>query len=68
MYIKGNVNEVSKFFKNTAEHVLGKPFPKTIDIKNFVNPVVPCSKLLGGFKVDSAFYPSEVDQMSTRSS
>ena len=30
------------------------------------NPVVPCSKLLGGSKVDSAFNPSEVDKISTR--
>ena len=27
---------------------------------------VPCSKPLGGSKVDSAFHPSEVDKMSTR--
>ena len=26
----------------------------------------PCSKPLGGSKVDSAFHPSEVDKMSTR--
>ena len=26
---------------------------------------VPCSKPLGGSKVDSAFHPSEVDEMST---
>ena len=32
------------------------------------NPGVPCSKPLGGSKVNSAFYPSEVDQMSTRNS
>ena len=25
------------------------------------NPVVPCSKTLGGFKVDSVFHPSEVN-------
>ena len=31
-----------------------------------LNPGVPCSKLLGGSKVDSAFYPYEVDKMSTR--
>ena len=30
------------------------------------NPGDPCSKPLGGSKVDSAFHPSEVDQMSTR--
>ena len=30
------------------------------------NPGVPCSKTLGGSKVDSAFHPSDVDQMSTR--
>ena len=30
------------------------------------NPGVPCSKPLGGSKVDSAFHPSEVDKMSTR--
>ena len=29
------------------------------------NPGVPCSKPLGGSKVDSAFHPSEVDKMST---
>ena len=28
--------------------------------------IVLCSKPQGGFKVDSAFHPSEVDQMSTR--
>ena len=27
---------------------------------------VPSSKPLGGFKFDSAFHPSEVDKMSTR--
>ena len=30
------------------------------------NPGVPCSKPLGGSKVDSAFHPSEVGKMSTR--
>ena len=30
------------------------------------NPGVPCSKPLGGFKVDSAFHPSEVGKISTR--
>ena len=30
------------------------------------NPGVPCSKPLGGSKVDSAFHPSEVDKMITR--
>ena len=30
------------------------------------NPGVPCSKPLGGSKVDSAFHPSEVNKMSTR--
>ena len=30
------------------------------------NPVVWCSNTLGGFNVDSAFHPSEVDKMSTR--
>ena len=29
------------------------------------NPGVPCSKPLGGSKVDSAFHPSEVGKMST---
>ena len=28
---------------------------------------VPCSKPLGGAKVDSAFHPSKVDKMGTRS-
>ena len=28
---------------------------------------VPCSKLLGDSKADSAFHPFEVDKMSTRS-
>ena len=28
------------------------------------NPGVPCLKPLGGSKVDSAFYPSEVDKIS----
>ena len=32
------------------------------------NPGVPDLKPLGGSKVDSAFHPSEVYQMSTRSS
>ena len=27
---------------------------------------VPCSKPLGGSKVDSVFHPSEVDKMNTR--
>ena len=30
------------------------------------NPGVPCSKPLGGSKIDSAFHPSDVDKMSTR--
>ena len=30
------------------------------------NPGIPCSKPLGGSKVDSAFHPSEVDKVSTR--
>ena len=30
------------------------------------NPGVPGSKSLGDSKVNSAFYPSEVDQMGTR--
>ena len=30
------------------------------------NPGVPCSKPLCGSKVNSAFHPSEVDEMSTR--
>ena len=30
------------------------------------NPGVRCSNTMGGFKVDSAFHPSEVDKMSTR--
>ena len=30
------------------------------------NPGVPWSKPLGGFKVDSAFHPSEVVKMSTK--
>ena len=30
------------------------------------NPGVPCSKPLGGSKVDSVFHPSEVDKLSTR--
>ena len=30
------------------------------------NPEVPCSKPLGGSKVDLAFHPSKVDKMSTR--
>ena len=29
------------------------------------NPGIPGSEPLGGFMVDSASYPSEVDQMST---
>ena len=29
-------------------------------------PVVPCSRPLGGSKVESAFHPSEVDKVSTR--
>ena len=30
------------------------------------NNGVPCSKPMGGSKVDSAFHPPEVDKMSTR--
>ena len=30
------------------------------------NPWVPCSKALGSSKFDSAFHPSEVNQMNTR--
>ena len=30
------------------------------------NPGVPCSKPLGGSKVDSVFHPSKIDKMSTR--
>ena len=31
-----------------------------------LNPVVPCSKQLGGSKFDSAFHPAKVDKMSNR--
>ena len=31
-----------------------------------LNPGVPYSKPVGGFKVDSTLYPSEVDKMRTR--
>ena len=30
------------------------------------NSGVPCSKPLGGFKVDTPFHPSEVNKMSNR--
>ena len=30
------------------------------------NPGVPCSKPLGGSKIDSTFHPSKVDKMSTK--
>ena len=33
---------------------------------SILNLGVPSSKPLGGFKVDSDFYPSKVDKMSTR--
>ena len=33
-----------------------------------LNPGVPGSIPLGGFKVDSIFHPSEVDEMSIRNS
>ena len=36
------------------------------DIVDTPSPGVPCSKPLGGSKVDSVFHPSEVDKMSTR--
>ena len=31
-----------------------------------LNPVVPCSKPLGGSKFDSVFHPAKVDKMSNR--
>ena len=36
---------------------------KTLDSQ----PGIPCSKPLGGSKVDSVFHPSEVDKMNTGS-
>ena len=38
-----------------------------IPLKKLTNPV-PGLKTLGGYKADSAFHPSKVDQMSTRDS
>ena len=39
---------------------------QSVDVKAWIpNPGVPCSKPLGGSYVDSAFYSSEVDKMST---
>ena len=35
-------------------------------LANCPKPVIFHSKPLGGFKVDSVFHPSEVDQISTR--
>ena len=43
-----------------------KVIPKSKVIRWIPNPGVPCSKPLGGSKVDSAFHPPEVDRMSTR--
>ena len=40
---------------------------RTTTLRRWIpNPGVPCSKPLGGSKVDSAFHPPEVDRMSTR--
>ena len=39
---------------------------RTDILKNRPSSGVPCSKPPGGSKVDSAFHPSEVDEMSTR--
>ena len=45
------------FFSIEFRKTLRRWFPK---------PGVPCSKPLGGSRVDSAFHPLEVDKMSTR--
>ena len=46
---------------NTNNYIIAKWLRRWIP-----NPGVPCSKPLGGSKVDSAFHLSEVDKMSTR--
>ena len=56
-----NVLKISLLFKKIS--LLFKKFTKT---REFLNPGVPCSKPLGGSKVDSAFHPFEVDKVSTR--
>ena len=35
-------------------------------MKTLLLDILPCSKPLGGSKVDSAFHPSKVDKMSTK--
>ena len=51
--------------KSSIENKLVGDFVKNLHW--IPNPGVPWSKPLGGSKVDSAFHPSEVDKMSTRS-
>ena len=65
------VNDAIKF-------IMKLPFFITCNVRNghgamaywlrcwISNPGVPCSKPLGGSKVDSDFHLSEVDKMSTR--
>ena len=55
-YFEKNWNNI----KNTWKGI------KSLISRWIPNPGVPCSKPLGGSKVDSAFHPPEVDKMSTR--
>ena len=48
---------------NSVQSVITGLVVKTLDSQSRGGP---CSKPLGGSKVDSAFHPSEVDKMSTR--
>ena len=64
---------VKKVIKNLELSKASSPdsFPvvvlKNCESKLWIpNPWVLCSKLLGGFKVNSAFHHSEVDKTSTR--
>ena len=46
-------------------HQLPVSMPRWL-MRWILNPGLPRSKPLGGYKVDSAFHPSKVDSMSTR--
>ena len=61
------INKASDIFLFTL--LLFKPFYGAVAwwLRCWIpNPRVPCSKPLGGSKVDSAFHPYEVNKMSTR--
>ena len=63
----GNGNSNNNDSNKKNDHFFRKWRSNGLVLMHWIpNPGVLCSKPLGGSKVDSAFHPSEVDEMSTR--